>query len=124
MISLKPYLVTSNGERLVVQNVVRKGSLWSEVFFEKEVIFNEFVFETSDLEFEIKHLEAHNFVWQVCFFFHSYRATSTTNWAQIFTGSLFYACWDTPSEKAGLWQLPQVSSVFNPLYLSSTHEIL
>ena len=30
----------------------------------------------------------------------------TTNWAQIFTGLLFYACSDTPSEKTGLWQLP------------------
>ena len=40
---------------------------------------------------EIKHLKAHNFVWQGCFFFHYYLATSTTNWAQIFTGLLFYA---------------------------------
>ena len=31
------------------------------------------------------------------FFFHYYLATSMTNWAQIFTGLLFYAlCWDTP----------------------------
>ena len=38
-----------------------------------------------------------------------------TNWAQIFTGLIFYAsiCWDTPSENTGLWQLPQVSSAFN-----------
>ena len=40
--------------------------------------------------FKFKHLNAHNFVWQGCFFFHSYIATSTTIWAQIFTG-LFYA---------------------------------
>ena len=33
------------------------------------------------------------------FFFHYYFATSTTDWAQIFTGLLFYACWDTLSEK-------------------------
>ena len=48
------------------------------------------------------------------FFFHYYLATSTTNWAQMFTGLLFCAfCWDTPSEKNGLWQLPIVSSAFN-----------
>ena len=28
---------------------------------------------------EIKHLKVHNFVWQGCFFFHYYLATSTTN---------------------------------------------
>ena len=33
----------------------------------------------------------------------------------MFTGLLCYKCicWDTPSEKTGLWQLPIVSSVFN-----------
>ena len=40
---------------------------------------------------EIKHLKAHNFVWQGCLFFLSYLATSTTDWAQIFTGLLFHA---------------------------------
>ena len=34
-----------------------------------------------------------------------------TNWAQIFTGLLFYAY--MPSQKTGLWQLPNVSSTFN-----------
>ena len=38
---------------------------------------------------EIKHLKAHNPVWQGCFFFHYYLATSTINWAHIFTGLLF-----------------------------------
>ena len=28
-------------------------------------------------------------------------------------------CWDTPSEKTGLWQLPLVSTVFNMAYLYS-----
>ena len=27
---------------------------------------------------------------------------------------IFCICWDTPSETTGLWQLPNVSSVFNP----------
>ena len=37
---------------------------------------------------EIKQLKTNNFVYQWCFFFHYYLATSTTNWAQIFTGLL------------------------------------
>ena len=32
-----------------------------------------------DLRLEIKNLTAHNFVWQECFFFHYYLATSTTS---------------------------------------------
>ena len=70
--------------------------------------------------FEIKHLKAHNIVWQGCFFFHYYLAISMTNWAQMFTQFFFFfscTCWDTPSEKTGLWQLPIVSIVFLNLML-------
>ena len=45
----------SNGERLIVRN----GSLWNDILFEKEVIFHEFDFETSELDYEVsnkKHL--------------------------------------------------------------------
>ena len=38
--SHKTYLVTSNGELLTVKHIVRNGSLWSNVVFEKEVIFH------------------------------------------------------------------------------------
>ena len=57
-----------------------------------------------------------SFLW--CFFFFKYfLATSMTNWALIFTGLLFYAYvgihhGGTPSENAGLWQLPNLSSAF------------
>ena len=34
-------------------------------------------------------MKAHNFVWQGCFFSHSYLATLTTNEAQTFTGLLY-----------------------------------
>ena len=61
---------------------------------------------------EIKHQKAHNFVWQGCFFFHYYLATSTTDWAQIFTGFFLCTCWNTPTVKTSLWQLPIVSTVF------------
>ena len=43
----------SNGELLIVKNIVRNSSFWSNVIFEKEVIFHEFDFETSDLDFEV-----------------------------------------------------------------------
>ena len=48
------------------------------VVFEKEVIFHEFDFETSDLKCEALKssiIKAHNFVWKGCFFFHYYLAT-------------------------------------------------
>ena len=62
---------------------------------------------------EIKHLKTHNFLWQGCFFFHYYIATSTINWVQIFTGYFCLCiCWDTPSEETSLWQLPIVSTAF------------
>ena len=78
----------------MVLNIVRNGSLWSDVVFEKEVIFHEFDFETSSLEFEVtkssiwKHTTSCD---KGVFVFHSYLATPTTNQAKIFTGLLFYA---------------------------------
>ena len=88
---------------------MRNGSLWSDVVFEKEVIFHEFDFETSYLEFEVskssiwKHTTSCD---KDVFFFHSLLATFTTNWAQYV---ILCICWDTPSEKTGLWQLSIVS---------------
>ena len=66
---------------------------------------------------EINHLNAHNFVWQGLFFFHYYITTLMTDWAQIFTGLLFYAYVEihTPTVKASLWQLPIVSTAFNSI---------
>ena len=90
---------------------MRHGFLWSNV------VFHEFDLENSELDFEVskssiwKHTMI---VWQGCFFFHYYLATSTTTWAQIFYRFVSSCiCWDTPSEKTGLWQLPTVSIVFN-----------
>ena len=64
------------------------------------------------------HLKAHNATKVFLSFFHFSLANSMTYWAQIFTVMLFYACWNTPSENTGLWQLPKVSSAListNPL---------
>ena len=94
IIITKPFLIMSNGERLIVWNIVRNGSFWSNVVFEKGVIFRKFYFETSDLEFEVSKSSIRKCT-TLCdkgdFFFHYYLAVSTTVRAQIFTGLLFYA---------------------------------
>ena len=43
--SIKPYLVMSIRELLIVSNIVRTGSLLSDIVSEKEVIFDKFDFE-------------------------------------------------------------------------------
>ena len=79
----------SNGELLIVWNIVRNGSLWSNVVFNKKrSIFPWIWFRDLRISIwglEIKH-KAHNLVWQGCFFLHYYLATSMTDWAQISTG--------------------------------------
>ena len=55
IVSIKTFLLTINRGLLIVKNIVRNGSLWSKVVFEKEFstkIF-EFDFETSKLDFEV-----------------------------------------------------------------------
>ena len=49
----------------MVSNIVRNGSLRSDVVFEKQVIFHEFDVETSSLELKVSKssiMKAHNFV--------------------------------------------------------------
>ena len=70
--------------------------MWETAPSGKEVIFSEFDFEASELEFEV--------------FFHSYLALSTTNWAQIFTGLLIYA-YDEIHRVRSLWSLIITNSV-------------
>ena len=57
---MKPYLVTSNGEKLIKHCEI--GSLWSNGVFQERSNFK-FDLETSDLEFE------------VCYFMHMLRYT-------------------------------------------------
>ena len=69
------------------------GSLWSNVVFGKEVIFHEFDFETSELDFEVSKssIWKHTTLFDIgVFSYYYYLATSTTSWAQIFTGLLCY----------------------------------
>ena len=91
---------------------MRNGSLWSNVVFEKEVIFHEFDFETSDLEFEVskssiwKHQTScdkgvSSFIIisqlrrpielkfsQVCYFMHMLRYTKWEDWSLTITNSV------------------------------------
>ena len=46
-------MVTSNGELLILSNLVRNGSLCCDKVLEKEVIFHAFDFKTSDLDFKV-----------------------------------------------------------------------
>ena len=99
----------SNRDRLIVQNIVRNGSLWSNVNW-----FLDLRFWNWDLE--IKHLKAHNFAWQGCFsviiISQLRRPILSSNFHRFVIVCL---CWDTLSERNGLWQLPIVSSVFKPI---------
>ena len=106
--SLWNYLVTSNGELLIVYQVVRSGSLWSNTFFLTQNI------KRLQLKSFIMHPKAHKVLQQGWFFFHCSLANSKTNWAIFLYRfvSLCNVCWDTPSENTGLWQLANLSSDF------------
>ena len=102
---------------------MRNGSLWNNVVFEKEVIFHDFDFETSDLEFwglETKHLKAHKFVWLGFFFFiiiSQLRRLIELKFSQVcyFTYMLRYTnLWEDWS----LTNTNSVHSVFNSLWPS------
>ena len=101
---------------------MRNGSLWSDVVFEKEVVFREFDFETSSLELEVSKssiMKSHNFVWEGCFFlsYISRNFDDQLSW-NFHRFVISCICWDTASEITGLWQLPIVSNVFKHWTLS------
>ena len=91
---------------------MRNGSLWSTLDLMRSLKYS----KVWSLLFG--RLKAHKFVQQGCFCAHYFLVTLITKWAQILTGLLCYACWDTvhqPSENTGLWQLPKVTSPFKNL---------
>ena len=62
---------------------------------------------------EINHLNAHNSVWKGCFLLSLLSRTFDDRLSSNFHRLVILCiCWDTPSEKTGLWQVPIVSSVF------------
>ena len=71
VMTIRIYFIKSTGKLLMLYNIVRNDPRGNVVEFtvEKEVIFYQ----------------------QVFFFLHYFHATSTSNWAQIFTGLLFCA---------------------------------
>ena len=68
---------------------------------------------------EIKHLYAPNFVGQGCFFLsllsRNFGDQLSSNFHRVV---ILCICWDTPSKKTGLWQLPIVSIVFKTVTVS------
>ena len=106
--------MTSYGKRLMVSNIVRNGSLWNYIVFEKEEIFHKFDFANSDLEFEVSKstILTHTTSCEYFFFFiiiSQLRRPLSSNFHRFV---ILCICWDTWSEQTGLWQLPIVSSVF------------
>ena len=73
--------------------------------------FRDLRFRTWGLE--INHLNAHNFVWQGCFILsllsRNFDDRSSSNFHRFV---ILCICWDTPTVKASLWQLPIVSTAF------------
>ena len=65
---------------------MRNGSLEKEVFHYNSWIWFRDLTIIRIWGPEILHLKAHNFVWQRCFFFQYYLATSMIIWVQTVTG--------------------------------------
>ena len=93
---------------------MRKGSLWSNVVFEKEGIFHVFDFETSELGFEVskssswKHTTSCDKGIFSSIIISQLQRPIEFKFSQV----CYLVHWDTPSDKTGLWHLPKVSSVF------------
>jgi len=109
--------VTSNGERLMVKNIVRNGSLchsFRERSYFPRIWFWDFKFRTGGLE--INHLNAHRTSWQACFFLSLLSRDFDDRLSSNFHRFVILCIrWDTPTVKASLWQLPIVSSAFKKI---------
>ena len=98
-LSIKIYLVTSNGEVSTVYKFLRNGSPWSKGIFEKGQFLTQMFQWFKPKAFY--YASESKLVCATRFFFamHNSLATLVTSLFQIFTDLLFYAyiCWDTPS---------------------------
>ena len=74
-------------------NIVKNGSLWSNVVFKKDVFFQKFEFETSDLEYEVSKssIWKHTTSCDKGVFLSLLSRNFNDQLSQIFTGLLFYA---------------------------------
>ena len=100
---------------------MRNGSLWSNVVFEKEVIFHKFDFETLDLELiwglEIKH-QLESIQLKGCFFLSLLSRNFDKQLSSIFYKLVILCiqgCWDIPRDKTSHWQLPIVTTAFKAM---------
>ena len=89
---------------------MRNVFLWSNF---PRVWFRDLRFRTWGIE--INHLNAHNFLWQGCFYFsllsREFDDRLSSNFHMF---DILCIYWDTSTENAILWQLPIVSTAFNP----------
>ena len=100
---------------------MRNGSLRYKLVLAKKVIFLEFDFETSDLELE----GSKSSIWKHPYscnkgVFLSLLSCNFDDWLSPNFHRcviLCILCWDTASEKTGLWQLPILSSVFKKMLI-------
>ena len=96
---------------------MRNGSLWSlNVVFEKEAAFHLICKDFRPFKILLLRFWKHKY-----FFF----ATKVLHWNfddQLSPPNVhrFYACWDTPSDNSGLWQLRKVSTLLLLLKLPKT----
>ena len=103
-------------ESLIVWNIVRNGSLCRNVVFEKEVIFQDFDFETSELGFGGTSRNEASESTQLrvtTVFFSSIISRNCDDQLRpnVQRFVILCICWDIPSDN--LRQLPIVSSALN-----------
>ena len=85
------------------------SSLWSNVFFEREIISHS-NYKILQRKPFIMHLKSHT-MQQGCFFLHfvfAYRWPIESKFSQIY---FTHKCWKTPSENVGFWQYYQTYPV-------------
>ena len=114
-ISIKPFLVTSNGRGWWYKHCEKRLPLKYHSFRERSnfprIWFRDLGFRTWCLE--INHLNAHNFVKQGCFFSsRKFDDRLSSN----FHRDVILCNVETPIVKASLWHSPIVSTAFKQRY--------
>ena len=109
-------MVTSNGELLIVQNIERNDSLWSNIVFLERGNFSLKWKKTSSAEaFYYASESTQSNATRV--FLSLFSCNFNDQLSPNFHGCVIlciFICWDTQSENSGLWQTTKsVSSAFN-----------
>ena len=97
-VNIKTYFGAGNGGKLILKNIVRNGSLWSNAVLGKEVISHSNI-KRSLLLGVWKHTNPCNN--GVC----SFIIFMKINWPNMLKFVILCICWDTPRENTGPVQL-------------------